>query len=194
MTDEDYQLALLQLMPRGKAWPQDKGSNLGMVLHALADAFARIDSQSEDIAERESMPRTALALLTDWETCLGLPECTDLGDTIEKRQSIAQSKFTLAPSLNINFYQELAKAYGYDIQIEQRFSHNCMRNCMYRIFPKTEKFTAYVNVFNQVDSYPATCLDDCMTPLIVYEAGDLACLLERYGPAHEKFVYFYPGE
>jgi uncharacterized protein YmfQ (DUF2313 family) len=194
MNDVDYQRAMLQLMPTGAAWPQDPNSTLGELLHALADGYARADSQSDEVAIRESMPRTAQDLLTDWETCLGLPECGDLGDTVVKRQQAAQAKFAMAASLNLYFYEELALEHGYVIKIYQAFAHNCMRDCMYPLVPQTVRFTAYVYVYNQIDSYRATCLDSCMTPLLIYESGELECLLERYGPAHEKFIYFYPQQ
>ncbi|MGA5655271.1 YmfQ family protein [Rahnella contaminans] len=192
MTDIDYCRALMQLLPQGEAWPQDPDSTLGKLLHALADGFERIDSQLDEIATRETLPRTAQQLLTDWEACLGLPECGDISDTIEKRQMAAEAKFTMSASLNLHFLEELALKHGYVVKIAQEFAHNCMRDCMYPLVPQTVRFTAYVTVYNQIDHYRATCLDNCMTPLIVYETGDLECLFERYGPAYETFIYYYP--
>lgn len=193
MTDKDYQRTLLQLLPTGPAWPQAPDSTLGKLLHGLADGYARLDSELDEIALRETMPRTAVQLLEDWEKFLGLPDCGSLGDTVEKRQLEAQAKFTMTPSLNARFLEELALEHGYIVKIEQVYPHHCMRDCMYALIPQEVKFTAYVTVYNYVDKYKATCLDNCMTPLVVYEAGDLECLFERYGPGHEIFIYFYPN-
>lgn len=193
MTDTDYQRALLQLMPTGPAWPQEPDSTLGKLLHALADGFTRIDGQLDAIALRETMPRTSTLLLEDWEGFLGLPDCGSVGDTVLQRQLAAQAKFTMAASLNVRFLEELALKHGYVVKIEQMYPHHCMRDCMYPLIPQEVKFTAYVTVFNYVDKYNATCMDNCMTPLVVYESGDLECLFERYGPGHETFVYFYPN-
>lgn len=193
MTDTDYQRALLQLMPTGAAWPQEPDSTLGKLLHALADGFTRIDGQLDAIALRETMPRTSTLLLDDWEAFLGLPDCGSAGDTVLQRQIATQAKFTMAASLNVRFLEELALKHGYVVKIEQMYPHHCMRDCMYPLIPQEVKFTAYVTVFNYVDKYNATCMDNCMTPLVVYESGDLECLFERYGPGHETFVYFYPN-
>ncbi|EAR7071127.1 DUF2313 domain-containing protein [Salmonella enterica] len=193
MSDVDYQRAMLQLMPTGPAWPQEPDSTLGKLLHALADSFARADAQIDEIALRESMPITATQLLSDWESTLGLPECGDASDTVLKRQIAAQAKFTMAASLNVNFLKELALKHGYLVDIQQLYPHHCLRDCMYPLIPQEVKYTAYVTVLNYVDKYNATCLDNCMTPLVVYESGDLECLFERYGAGHETFIYFYPN-
>lgn len=193
MTADDYQRALMQLLPTGLAWSQVTGSTLGKLLLALADDFVRADSNTEIIATRETMPGTSQWMLEDWEACLGLPDCGELADSVPQRQAAAQAKFTMAPSLNINFYEELALANGYVIKIEQLFPHHCLRSCMYPLIPHKVRFVAYVIVLNQVDYYRATCIDNCMTPLLVYESGELQCLLERYGPAHEQFIYYYPN-
>lgn len=193
MTDIDYQRALLQLMPTGAAWPQEPDSTLGKLLHALADSFTRIDGELDEIALRETMPRTSTLLLEDWEEFLGLPDCGASGDTVRQRQIAAQAKFTMAASLNVRFLEELALEHGYVVKITQLYPHHCLRDCMYPLIPQEVKFTAYVTVYNYVDKYNATCLDNCMTPLVVYESGDLECLFERYGPGHETFVYFYPN-
>ncbi|MGQ3663297.1 YmfQ family protein [Citrobacter braakii] len=192
MTSADYQRALIKLLPRGLAWPQNADDTLAKLLLALADGFAREDEQAETLARRESMPGTSQTLLDNWESFLGLPECGEISDTLEQRRTAAQAKFTMAASLNLNFLEELALGFGYDINIEQRYPHNCMRSCMYPLIPQEVRFTAYVTVNSYVDKHNATCLDDCMTPLVVYESGALECLLERYGPAYETFVYFYP--
>lgn len=193
MTDTDYQRALIQLLPTGPAWPQEPDSTLGRLLHGLADGFTRLDAELDELALRETMPRTAVQLLEDWEAFLGLPDCGSLGDTVEKRQIEAQAKFTMAASLNVRFLEELALEHGYVVKIEQMYPHHCMRDCMYALIPQDVKFTAYVTVYNYVDKYNATCLDGCMTPLVVFESGDLECLFERYGAGHEVFIYYYPN-
>lgn len=193
MSDLDYQRALMQLMPTGAAWPQAPDSTLGKLLHALADSFTRVDAQLDEIAIRETMPRTSTLLLEDWEDFLGLPDCGSLNDTVRQRQMAAQAKFTMAASLNIRFLEELALKHGYLISIKQVYPHHCLRDCMYPLIPQSMRFTAYVTVYNYVDRYHATCMDNCMTPLMVYESGDLECLFERYGAGHETFIYLYPN-
>lgn len=193
MTSEDYQQALMRLLPRGEAWPQRAGSTLAGLLLALADGYARADEQSEALAEVESMPKTAQILLDNWESFLALPDCGALADTIEKREEAAQAKFTMAASLNLHFYEELAASHGYDVTITQFFPHNCRRRCTARLVPRDVRFTTIVTVNTYIESRRFTCLDNCMTPLMIYESGELECLLDKYGPAHETFIYFYNG-
>lgn len=193
MTSEDYQQALMRLLPQGLAWSQDINGPLAKLLLALGDGYARADEQSEMLAEVESMPKTARTLLDNWESFLGLPDCGSLADTIEQREAAAQAKFTMAASLNLHFYEELAAQHGYDITITQLWPHHCRRRCTARLIPRSVRFTALVTINTYVESRRFTCVDDCMTPLMIYESGELECLFDKYGPAHETFIYIYNG-
>lgn len=80
-------------------------------------------------------------------------------------------------SLNKYFYEDLARQYGYDIELT----------------PSADgQYTTDVNVKTGVTYRNATVLDNCLTPLRVYDAGTLECLLERYKSAHQVFKFIYP--
>ena len=87
-----YTGIMLSLLPRGMLWPRDPESVRGRLYSAHAAEFARIDALLEQlIAERS--PATALLLLKEWETVLGLPDqCTVQAETIAERRAAALAR------------------------------------------------------------------------------------------------------
>ncbi|MGY3910736.1 putative phage tail protein [Aeromonas piscicola] len=174
-----YQRALLQLMPRGQAWDTRPDGDSGKLMLACGDSFARVDRDKCQLSSRERYPSSATWLLPDWEACLGLPECAGLSQSIAERQRVAQNKMTFYGSLNRVFYENLAKAYGFDIAITP---------------DPDNSFISKVNVKGGIPYRDANVLDPCTTPLRVYSYSELQCVLERYWPAHQGMTFTFDGE
>ncbi|EAA8719444.1 DUF2313 domain-containing protein [Salmonella enterica subsp. enterica serovar Abaetetuba] len=170
-----HQRALLQLLPRGKAWNKAPDSTLSELCRALSEPTARVNETATQLL-RERFPSQAVLLLEDWEKFLGLPDCTSGEDNIETRQMAAGAKHRMWPSLNVLFYKKLAKRYGYDIEITP---------------DPDNQYISLINVKGGVKWRNATVLDNCLTPLRVYDSGILECLLEKYKPAHQEFRFIY---
>jgi uncharacterized protein YmfQ (DUF2313 family) len=114
-----YARLMLSLQPPGRALSRDPDSERGRYFAAMAVEFARIDDVFEQLLAERS-PRTAYWLLPEWETSLGLPdECTGQAETIAERRAIAHARMIATGGQDPAYFEEVAKALGYDITITQ---------------------------------------------------------------------------
>lgn len=171
-----HQRALLQLLPDGLAWNKAPDTLLASLAGGLARSTSRVTERAGQLLV-ERFPLTATRLLADWERFLGLPDC-DIGDDagIDERQRYAANKLRMKPSLNRQFYIELARSYGFTVSMSA--------------LPDNQWVTM-VTIETHVDYRPMHVLDPITTPLRIYYAGILECLLNRYKPAHQDFRYVY---
>ena len=110
---EDYRRLLAALLPQGLIWPRDAESNLGRLLHSLAEELARIDARGGDLIN-EADPRTAFELLSQWEKVCGLPdECSALSETLAARRGAVLAKLTALGGQTPDYFIELAATLGY---------------------------------------------------------------------------------
>ncbi|MFB9086062.1 YmfQ family protein [Erwinia tracheiphila] len=190
MTAQDYQQSGLKLLPNGKAWTKKPDSQLARLMLATGEEFARVDSINDALLN-EMHPDRAFLLLDSWEDFAGLPDCSiDRDAPIENRRSALKTRLTMAGSLCIPFYEQLAASRGYSIRLVERYPHHCLRSCIYPIHPETNWFRVFVYVASTVTHY-STVLDNCTQRLRVADAADLECLLERYTPAETEFIFIY---
>lgn len=171
-----HQRAFLQLLPQGLAWNTAPDTLLAHIAEALSRSAARVTERAQALLS-ERFPSTASLLLEDWERFLGLPDC-DIGEGagVAERQVYAANKMRLKPSLNRQFYISLAQAYGFTVTI-----HN----------PPESQWVSIITIKDHVKYRNMHVLDPITTPLRVYSAGILECLLNRYKPAHQEFRYVY---
>lgn len=190
MTAQDYQQSGLHLLPNGKAWTKAPDGSLAQLMLATGDEFARIDNVNDALLN-EMHPDRAFMLLESWDDFAGLPDCSiDREATIESRRSALKTKLTMAGSLCIPFYEQLAASRGYSITLVECYPHHCLRGCNYPIYPEKNWFRVFVYVASTVSHY-STVLDNCKQRLRVADAADLECLLERYAPAETEFIFIY---
>lgn len=190
MNVQDYQQSGLNLLPNGKAWPKMPGSLLAQLMLATGEEFARVDSVNDALLN-EIHPDRAFILLNDWEDFAGLPDCSiDRDATIDSRRSALKTKLTMAGSLCIPFYEQLAASRGYSITLVERYPHHCLRDCNYPLYPEANWFRVFAYVTSTVTHY-STVLDNCRQRLRVADAADLECLFERYAPAETEFIFIY---
>lgn len=114
-----YRQHLQALLPRGAAWPRDKGAQLTQLLDAAAAELARIDERGV-AAIKESDPRTTAELLTEWERAAGLPgPCDGLAPTMQERRNALVGKLTASGGQSRAFYIALAAALGYPVTVTE---------------------------------------------------------------------------
>lgn len=190
MTAQDYQQAGLNLLPNGKAWDKNPDSTLAKLMLASGDELARVDNVNDALLN-EMHPDRAFMLLDDWEDFAGLPDCSiDKDASIEARRTAVKAKLTMAGSLCIPFYEQLAATRGYSIKMVEHYPHHCLRDCTYPIYPEVNWFRVWVHVAS-IPTRPATTLDNCTQRLRIADAADLECLLERYAPPETEFIFIY---
>ncbi|ENA6021094.1 TPA: putative phage tail protein [Escherichia coli] len=175
LTLTPHQRALLQLLPDGLAWDKQPGSIIASLCQGLSQATERVSWTGNQLLS-ERFPDTSRLLLEDWERYLGLPECDMAGATIQERQRYAGNKYRMKPSLNREFYIRFAAEFGYEIDIQ----------------PSAEsQWISIVTVKTDVRYRHMNVLDHILTPLRIYEGGALECILNRYKPAWQTFLYIY---
>lgn len=106
----------------------------------------------------------------------GLPECDMTGATIQERQRYAGNKYRMKPSLNREFYIRFAAEFGYEIDIQPS---------------PDSQWVSIVTINSETGYRNMNVLDDILTPLRIYEGGALECILNRYKPAWQTFIYVY---
>ena len=105
---DDYAHALLELLPRGQAWPRWSGSTLVQAQTGLAEYWGVVDGRAADLLETESDPRITWELLPDWERAWGLPDpCLPSATTIGERRRMLVMKMTLLGAQSRAFFQWL---------------------------------------------------------------------------------------
>jgi|APLak6261664116_1056043.scaffolds.fasta_scaffold25499_2 uncharacterized protein YmfQ (DUF2313 family) len=118
----DYLQALLAHLPTGKLWNDLRlpGSGVHEILAAVAEEFARIHVRADQL-RNELDPRYTTELLSDWEAYAGLPDPCAVGvnATLQERRLALVSKLTYTSGQSRAFYQGLATAMGYDIEITE---------------------------------------------------------------------------
>ncbi|EOV0971315.1 putative phage tail protein [Edwardsiella piscicida] len=170
-----HQRALMLLLPDGKAWNKAPETPLASLCGGLSQSSARVSEAGRQLLH-ERFPSSATLLLTDWERFLGLPDC-DIGDAgVAERQNYAANKMRLKPSVNRYFYIELAAQYGFRIEITTA--------------PESQ-WVSIITIKDHITYRNMNVLDHVLTPLRVYDAGILECLLNRYKPAWQEFRYVY---
>lgn len=88
-TLDDYRLAALALLPRGRAFALRVDSATSDFLEGCMAEFARLDQALHDLA-LSALPGDAVAYLSDWEEVLGLPRAVPLEPlSVAVRQYIA---------------------------------------------------------------------------------------------------------
>lgn len=109
-----YARAARQLLPPGKLWNLEPGSELSQVLQALADEPARIGAAGVALTA-EFLPSTAVQMLPDWLRVLGLPDATIpvLPATQAGQQVAAAQKYAAQGGQTPAYFLQLAAACGY---------------------------------------------------------------------------------
>lgn len=114
----EYLRALQALLPRGRAWPRDADAVLTSLLAGFAEPFAGSNAAASSTL-RSAFPATADALLTEWESSLGLPRPgTSLPDTDDGRRASVVAALTVAGSQSVPYFVSLAARMGHFIVIE----------------------------------------------------------------------------
>ncbi|HVJ53442.1 MAG TPA: YmfQ family protein [Aliidongia sp.] len=120
-TADQWQDALLKLLPPGAAFPRDPTGPMGRVLGAVADSLARCEARALDLVQVEADPRSTVEMLPDWEAALGLPDpCAGPSPTIELRRAQVVARYIGQGGQTAAYFISVAAALGYPITITPR--------------------------------------------------------------------------
>lgn len=195
LTEGNFLAMLQALLPPGRLWRRDAGSNLTRLLRAISRGLVRKHQRILRMRE-EADPRTAYELLPEWEDLLGLPDpCTGESETLQERRAIAAARWTAKGGQSRAHYIDLAAALGVPITIEEFGQFRCdASEC--DVDPLNEDAWAYTWVVHapEVTEIPFRC-DESTTeePLLTFGNAPLECTIRRAAPAHTIVHFAYGG-
>ena len=188
-SNEAWADVLMQLMPRGRAWPRETSSDLYQLILAIAARYRRAEFNSEKLLS-EMRPESTLQLLSDWEEYLGLPDCSVIGDSVESRRVALVEKYHRKGGLWAAKIESLLAAFGITAIVEEQFPHHCMRSCTYPLISNVYRHITVVSVAS-IPSSRFTCLDTVNVPLNSDMALLVECLLNQYKMAGRSYEINY---
>lgn len=168
-----YSQAARALLPPGRAWNRNDGSNQASFCDAIGNVYAQQDSDCLEMLEA-FFPSTATEGLDEWNSTLGIPDaCSGApSDQTANQQQIA-AKLAATGGQSVQYYIDLASSLGYDVTITEFSPTHVGNDAPAGLIVQTADWahTWRVNVLNS--PAPDTTL--------------LNCMLERYKPAHTQF-------
>lgn len=119
----EYTAALQALLPMGRAWPRDTGTNQYRLLQALAASFQRSGAAAATLLPA-AFPSSASDLMTEWESTLGLPGIYGtLASTDAGRRAQIVATLTDSGGQSKAYFIALAAALGITITITEYTRH-----------------------------------------------------------------------
>jgi uncharacterized protein YmfQ (DUF2313 family) len=166
---------------------------------------AEIEAEGKQLDEFEAFvqalqvemdPRTATALMPDWERNHGLPdECRSEAETIIERRVRLAAKVAEVGGISKPYFLNLAASLGYEnVSITSFKPTTCEMSCEAPLMEEDWRSAWRVNVPGQQNIHRFfTCESSCEDPVDSYKQGPLECLFIKLKPA-DSIVLFNYGE
>ena len=189
LSDADFQAALLRLMPRGRVWRNDPGSNLSALAGALAPSWTRNTAAAAQVLV-DASPATTSNLLTEWENSLGLPDpCTAPNPTIQQRQAAVRAKWGARGGLTKAYFIAMAADLGFTITITEFSPFAVDQPCDGSLWDVGWSYVWQVNapaITTFYFSVDESSVDDALE---TYDAGELICRIRANAPAETLVIF-----
>lgn len=192
-TVDQYREQLKALLPPGRAFPRDPGTNLDSLLDAMARELARIDARADRLTV-EARPDSTSELLVDWERVAGLPDnCAGiLQSTLQGRRADLVTKLTSRGGQSRAYFIAVAAALGYTITItEFRPFRAGYSEAGDGITNGDWVYTWRANGPETTINYFRAGLSRAGEPLATWGNDTLECRLRQIKPAHTILQFAY---
>jgi uncharacterized protein YmfQ (DUF2313 family) len=191
-TPDDYKQQLINLSPKGLAWPTEDGSNWIKLLDAIAQEFARVDARCSDLIN-EALPDTTTELLPNWEQIAGLPdECSELGDSYSIRRLNLIAKLASRGGQSPSYYISVALALGYEITVTEFDQFRAdINSAGDPVNGEAWEYTWRVNAPLNSIVYFRASLSAAGEPLAEWGNDRLECVINKLKPAHTIVLFSY---
>lgn len=199
LTIETMREAACNLLPRGDAWKgfRDPSSVGGQVMTALADEWQRLDARADRVLD-EADPRTCQEIFDDWCRVWGVPDaCTmalvpDMAR--EQLRELLVQKIKGVGLYSKAFYKELAKQFGYEIDIEEPEPKTFLKPFAYPFYSDAWRANWFVVVIRgPTRMHRKTFLDPIGSAFATWGNSAFECVIRAIMPAH-TIVSFQYGE
>lgn len=185
----EWSNSIMQQMPRGLIWQRETSLDLYKYVAGYAPRLEAVEVSAEGLL-LEMRPETCQQTLPDWEAYLGLPECQVENQTFESRRGAVVEKYHRKGGLQTWNIEKLAADLGFDVEVQELFPHHCLRGCDYPLYEQKYRHILRVYVKGITQAY-ATCLDDCLTPLVSQTATILECTLNKFKMGGKYYEFYY---
>jgi uncharacterized protein YmfQ (DUF2313 family) len=186
-----YRDLLIRLMPKGKLWQFNVGTTVYNLLDGMAIELSRVDDRAEKLL-REQDPARTVELLPEWEKEYGLPdECSPLAPTLQQRRVNLLAKFLAQGGQSEQYFIDLFAGQQVDIEIDQGEPSYVPMSIPAEITGEAPKYiftvtipdfqVQYLEAEGSAEDYLGTILG----------SSNVACIIEKYKPAHTTAVYNY---
>jgi uncharacterized protein YmfQ (DUF2313 family) len=176
-------------------WGLGKRSGvLDAILNAIATALSDVEQGAEELM-RETDPRSASALLTDFERCLGPDPCgRDRGNLkVDQRRRLAHQRWTARGGQSIPYFIDLAARLGVAITVEEYWPSKAGGlRAGQRLRPEGSQFVWKVNIPGLVSvvNFKAGA-SRAGHSLGSFAVSSIECEIRRLKPAHTTVVFSY---
>lgn len=181
--------SIMQQMPLGVIWQRETSLDLYKYVAGYAPRLEAAEISADGLL-LEMRPMTTLQMLPEWEGYLALPECSTANQTIESRRAAVVEKYYRKGGLQPWNIEKLAADLGFDIEVQELYPHHILRGCNYPLYQEKYRHVLRIYVKGITQAY-ATCVDDCLTPLVLQTAAILECTLNRFKMAGKYYEYYY---
>lgn len=180
---------LRRLLPPVSIDPQ--AGVMGAELDAEGGALDGAQSAAAALL-RESDPRSASSMFTDWERVAGLPDgCVDIGEqTTAQRRAALVARLTQRGGQTPAYFVGLAAALGYTITITEFGPHTVNDDVNAAIRGAEWRYVWQVNAPEQTVSV-MTVNDTVADPLASWGNTIIECVVQRLKPAHTQVLFAY---
>lgn len=191
-----YTSLIHQLLPSGKAWNKEEGSNLDKVADGISQEFLRIEKRANELII-ELDPTKSSELLSDWENLLGLPDKA-FGSpvTSQERRNLVILKVSSRGGQSRKFFVDIIKKFGFDIEIKE---HRPFRAGKSRsgdaVFTNVGWRHTWTVIAKQAVKFnfragKSTAGD----PLVYYRNEVITGIIKKLKPAHTNVLFKYIEE
>lgn len=189
---ENFVDAMLQLLPRGQAWPGSRASELAQLLWPMAQEFHRIDLRNDKLL-LEMSPLTTQELFDEREAELGLPgSCIIEEQNAAERRSAMVARYFQVGEQSRQMFIDTAARLGFSIAITEYDADNPGPQNNYNGIPLAGdgwNFVWQIDVAG-VDGERLTVGSEVGSPLKTWTAANtLECTLRAL--AHDHRVLFF---
>ncbi|RQS85183.1 YmfQ family protein [Burkholderia seminalis] len=190
----DFESALHALMPRGLAWPRDPSSVMGLSIAALAPIWAR-HVAANNFLLIDAFPSTAVELLPEWESTLGLPDpCAGEAPTIAQRQAQVVARFANSGGASISYFVNYAKNLGFDVTVSEFTPFRVgVQAAGDSVGAEGWAHTWRINAPSTTINYFRAGLSAAGEPLESWGNAVLFCEINSLKPAHTLVIIANPG-
>jgi uncharacterized protein YmfQ (DUF2313 family) len=191
-TASDFANAIHALMPRGLAWPRDATAVQAQVIAGLAPTWQRHTAANNELLV-DAFPATAVQLLPEWESTLGLPDpCAGESPTLQGRQQQVVARLTNSGGQSIPYFIAYAETLGYSVTVTEYTPFRMGQQTMGCPLGLEEwAFTWRINAPAETITYFSMGQSAMGQALESWGSAVLECELRAIKPAHTYLNFGY---